>query len=40
MISTLKAHWNPAAAFEVVPGADHFYTGCLTTLENKIAAHI
>jgi hypothetical protein len=40
MIAALKASWNPAAAFEVIPGADHFYTGFLKTLEDKIAAHI
>jgi hypothetical protein len=40
MISAHKAHWNPNAAFEVIPDADHFYTGCLKTLEDKLAAHI
>jgi alpha/beta superfamily hydrolase len=40
MIDRCRARWNPAAAFEVIPGADHFYTGFLKTLENKIAAHI
>ena len=25
--------WNPSARFEVVPGADHFYSGCLPRLE-------
>lgn len=40
IISTLKASWNPAAVFELIPGADHFYTGFLQTLENTIAAHI
>jgi uncharacterized protein len=40
MIDRCCARWNPAAAFEVIPGADHFYTGFLKTLEDKIAAHI
>jgi len=40
MISSFKAQWNPAAAFEVIPGADHFYTAFLKTLEDTIAAHI
>ena len=40
MIDRCRAGWNPAAAFEVIPGADHFYTGFLKTLEDKIAAHI
>jgi alpha/beta superfamily hydrolase len=40
MIDRCRARWNPAAAFEVIPGADHFYTGFLKTLEDKIAAHI
>lgn len=39
-LSTFRAQWNPAAAFEVIPGADHFYTRSLETLENKLAAHI
>ena len=40
MISTHKAQWNPDAAFEVIPDADHFYTGLLKTLEDTLAAHI
>jgi alpha/beta superfamily hydrolase len=40
LIDRCRARWNPAAAFEVIPGADHFYTGFLKTLENMIAAHI
>lgn len=38
MISTYRDRWNPAAAFEVLPDADHFYTGHLKTLEDKIAS--
>jgi alpha/beta superfamily hydrolase len=40
MISTCKACWNPATSFEVIPNADHFYTGLLNTLEDTLAAHI
>jgi uncharacterized protein len=40
MIDRCRARWNPAAAFAVIPGADHFYTGFLKTLEDKIAEHI
>jgi hypothetical protein len=40
MIESVRARWNPSAAFEVIPGADHFYAGWLKTLEDKIAAHI
>jgi len=39
-ITAYKGRWNPAAAFEVLPDADHFYTGCLKTLEDTIAAHL
>jgi hypothetical protein len=39
-IAGYRSVWNPVAAFEVIPEADHFYTGFLKTLENKIAAHI
>jgi hypothetical protein len=40
MIAGYRSAWNPAAALEVIPEADHFYTGSLKTLEDKIAAHI
>jgi hypothetical protein len=40
MISTYKNQWNPKAAFEVLPDADHFYTGFIKTLEDKLSAHI
>jgi uncharacterized protein len=39
MIDRVRARWNPAAAFEVVPGADHFYSGYLKILEDRITAH-
>jgi hypothetical protein len=37
MISTYRDQWNPAAAVEVLPDADHFYTGHLRALEDRIA---
>jgi alpha/beta superfamily hydrolase len=40
VITTYHRRWNPSAAFEVLPGADHFYSGFLKTLEDTIAAHI
>lgn len=39
-IATYQPHWNPAAAFEVISDADHFYTGFFKTLEDTISAHI
>ncbi len=42
-ITTLRAssrQWNPQAALAVIPGADHFYSGFLRTLEETIAARI
>ena len=40
MVATYRLQWNPAAAFEIIPEADHFYTGFLKTLEDTIAAYI
>jgi len=40
MIDRCRAGWNPAAAFELIAGADHFYSGFLKTLEDTITAHI
>jgi uncharacterized protein len=40
VIAGYRSAWNPAAAFEVISGADHFYTGSLKTIEEKIAAFI
>ena len=40
MIAGYRSAWNTTAAFKVIPGADHFYTGFLETLENTIVAHI
>jgi alpha/beta superfamily hydrolase len=39
-VATYRDQWNPAAAFEVLAGADHFYTGLLRTLEDTITGHI
>jgi alpha/beta superfamily hydrolase len=39
-ITTYRSQWNPGAAFEVLPGADHFYAGSLHILEDTIAAHL
>jgi alpha/beta superfamily hydrolase len=39
-LQTACRQWNPQAAIEIVPGADHFYGGFLGTLEETIAAHI
>ena len=39
MIDRIRLHWNSAAAFEVIPGADHFYSGFLNALEDTIAKH-
>lgn len=40
MIDRVRMDWNPATTFEVIPGADHFYSGFLKTLEDIVAAHI
>jgi uncharacterized protein len=40
MISSYHPQWNSAATFEVIPDADHFYSGFLKPLEDTIAAHI
>jgi uncharacterized protein len=40
MIDRCRACWNPTAAFEVIPGADQFYTRLLKTLEDRIAENI
>lgn len=40
LIECARRAWNPAAAFEVIPGADHFYAGFIDTLAETIAAAI
>ncbi|MCU0560447.1 MAG: alpha/beta hydrolase [Desulfobacterales bacterium] len=40
LIERIRRTWNPAAAFEVVPGADHFYSGRIDALEAALAANI
>lgn len=39
-IDRARAHWNPTAAFELIAGADHFFSGFLKMLEDRVAAHI
>jgi alpha/beta superfamily hydrolase len=39
-LQTACRRWNPQAPLEIIPGADHFYSGFLGTLEGTIAAHI
>jgi len=39
-IEQLLPSWNPAASFEVISGADHFYGGYLDQLERVLATHI
>jgi alpha/beta superfamily hydrolase len=36
-ISRLMATWNPAALFEVIDGADHFYSGKIESLESVLS---
>jgi uncharacterized protein len=40
MIRQQMPFWNPAAHLAVIPGADHFYSGYLETLEATLSAHI
>ncbi len=35
-IEPLLRFWNPGAALEVIPGADHFYTGALEALTETV----
>lgn len=35
-IEPLRRVWNPDAAFAVIPGADHFYTGALGALTETV----
>jgi alpha/beta superfamily hydrolase len=39
-IRRLMPKWNPAAVFEVIDGADHFYGPYCRVLEDMIARHI
>ncbi|MEW6673220.1 MAG: alpha/beta hydrolase [Thermodesulfobacteriota bacterium] len=36
MIRQYLPGWNPAASFEIIPGADHFYSGALDLLETVL----
>ncbi len=40
LIERARCTWNPAAAFKVIPGADHFFSGYIVTLEDTLAANI
>jgi alpha/beta superfamily hydrolase len=37
MIRESLPGWNPMARFEIIPGADHFYSGALDTIEDVLA---
>jgi alpha/beta superfamily hydrolase len=37
MIRSLLPRWNPEAQFEVIPGADHFYSGRLSRLARVLS---
>jgi hypothetical protein len=39
-LQTACRRWNPQAALEIMPGADHFFNGSWRTLENTIAANL
>jgi alpha/beta superfamily hydrolase len=39
-IRKMMPAWNPAAAFEVLKGADHFYGGYTDALEKVLAEHV
>jgi alpha/beta superfamily hydrolase len=40
MIDRVRVYWSSTADFQVIPGADHFYAGALTTLKAVITAHV
>jgi hypothetical protein len=40
LIERVRQAWNPTAAFEVIPEADHFYSGFMKPLADTIAAYI
>jgi hypothetical protein len=40
MISAYRDQWNPGAGFEVLPDADHFYTGHFGALQDTITGYI
>ncbi len=39
-VKNLLPGWNPEAVFEVISGADHFYTGHLKTLSSILSSHL
>jgi alpha/beta superfamily hydrolase len=38
MVREQLAGWNPSARFDVISGADHFYSGCLPNLAKSLKA--
>ena len=40
MIQERLPSWNPASQFEIIPGADHFFTGYADILSSTLMAHI
>jgi alpha/beta superfamily hydrolase len=40
MIRERLPSWNPAARFEIIPGADHFFSGYADILASTLMAHL
>ena len=40
MIREKLPAWNPASQFEIIPGADHFYSGYTDSLASTLITHI
>jgi len=40
LIRNLVRNWNRGADLEIIPDADHFYSGCLETLESVLTDHL
>ena len=40
MIREKLPSWNPASQFEIIPGADHFYSGYADSLASTLITHI
>jgi uncharacterized protein len=40
MVAALLPGWTPDARMEIIPDADHFYSGCLDRLEERVAAFL
>ena len=39
-IRRMLTSWNPKAALEVIPGADHFFSGKVPVLESALRRHL